>query len=72
MHTQAGFKWTRDWSAGTVRSRSLQSVLVEAGAPRFIEFLSLDVEGFEWEVLRGFDFDTYTFGALAIEHNTDA
>jgi FkbM family methyltransferase len=36
--------------------RTLDDVLIEAGAPRQLDFLSIDVEGHELEVLRGFDF----------------
>jgi FkbM family methyltransferase len=36
--------------------RTLGSLLEEAGAPRPLDFLSVDVEGHEVEVLRGFDF----------------
>jgi len=35
--------------------RTLDSVLEEAGAPAHFDFLSIDVEGHEIEVLRGFD-----------------
>jgi hypothetical protein len=35
--------------------RTLDSVLTEAGAPAQFDFLSIDVEGHEIEVLRGFD-----------------
>jgi FkbM family methyltransferase len=35
--------------------RTLDSVLTEAGAPTRFDFLSIDVEGHEIEVLRGFD-----------------
>jgi FkbM family methyltransferase len=35
--------------------RTLDSVLTEAGAPERFDFLSIDVEGHELEVLRGFD-----------------
>ena len=35
--------------------RTLDSVLEEAGAPAGFDFLSIDVEGHELEVLRGFD-----------------
>nr|QGT50062.1 hypothetical protein Helico4rc_1820 [uncultured Helicobacter sp.] len=38
-----------------------------------IDFMTLDVEGGEMEVLRGIDFDKYTFSVMTIEHNyTDA
>jgi FkbM family methyltransferase len=35
--------------------RTLDSILAEAGAPEQFDFLSIDVEGHEIEVLRGFD-----------------
>jgi FkbM family methyltransferase len=48
---------------------TLADVLQRAGAPSFIHFLSLDIEGAELEALRGFPFDKYRLGALAVEHN---
>jgi FkbM family methyltransferase len=36
--------------------RTLDAILLEAAAPAPIDFLSIDVEGHEIEVLRGFDF----------------
>jgi hypothetical protein len=39
-----------------VPARTLNSILAEAGAPQPIDFLSIDVEGHEIEVMRGFDF----------------
>ncbi len=48
---------------------TLGDILQRAKAPRFIHFMSLDIEGAELEALRGLPFDTYTFGAMAIEHN---
>src|SRR5579862_2381957 len=41
-----------------VKVTTLDKVLREAGAGR-IDFLSIDVEGHEIEVLRGFDFEKY-------------
>jgi FkbM family methyltransferase len=35
--------------------RTLDEILVEAGAPRTIDFVSIDVEGHELDVLDGFD-----------------
>lgn len=46
-------------------------ILDEAGAPAFIHFLSVDVEGAELEALRGIPFDKYRFGAIALEHNDE-
>ena len=38
-----------------VQVRTLDSILAEAGSPTSFDFLSIDVEGHEIEVLRGFD-----------------
>lgn len=39
----------------TVPVRTLDSILMDAGSPAGFDFLSIDVEGHEIEVLRGFD-----------------
>jgi FkbM family methyltransferase len=53
---------------GTERVKiiTLDKVLSEAGATR-IDFLSLDVEGHEIEVMRGFDFKKYRPALILIE-----
>jgi Methyltransferase FkbM domain len=48
---------------------TLSDILERAKAPRFIHFLSLDIEGAELEALKGFPFDKYQIGALDVEHN---
>lgn len=48
---------------------TLGDILDRAKAPRFIHFMSLDIEGAELEALRALPFERYTFGAMAIEHN---
>jgi len=53
----------------TVTTKKLTTILEEANAPRFIEFLSLDTEGSEYEILNSHDFDKYTFGYICVEHN---
>lgn len=55
----------------TIKSRLLVDILKENNAPEFIEYLSLDTEGTEYEILRTFDWDSYRFGCLTIEHNRD-
>jgi len=47
---------------------TLGDILERAKAPRFINFMSMDIEGGEFEALKGFPFDKYKIGALAIEH----
>jgi len=54
----------------TVPARTLSSVLDEAGAPE-IDFLSLDVEGFEPDVLRGLDLARHAPRWILVETDND-
>lgn len=46
------------------------TMLIEAAhAPLEIDYLSIDVEGHELEVLDGMDFDRWQVGLITIEHN---
>ncbi len=47
---------------------TLGDILERAKAPRFIHFMSLDIEGAELDALKGFPFDNYQIGAMAVEH----
>ena len=49
------------------KSATLNSLLVKANAPTLIDFLSLDVEGAELDVLKGIDFTKYNFKYMVIE-----
>jgi FkbM family methyltransferase len=50
-----------------IKARPLADVLKAHRAPKRIDYLSLDVEGFEFEILRLFPFSEYEFGCLTIE-----
>jgi FkbM family methyltransferase len=50
-----------------IQARTLNSILIEAKAPNRIDFLSLDVEGSELEVLKGVNFESYTFSIICVE-----
>mmetsp|Transcript_9338 Transcript_9338/g.15384 ORF Transcript_9338/g.15384 Transcript_9338/m.15384 type:complete len:312 (+) Transcript_9338:36-971(+) len=51
----------------TLRTTTLTTILDFAQAPKVMEYLSLDVEGAEYLVLKGLDFHKYTFLAITIE-----
>ena len=52
-----------------VQTLSLTDLLDKNNAPTFIEYISLDTEGSEYEILKNFKFDKYIFGLIDVEHN---
>ena len=52
-----------------VVSITLNDLLDKYNAPAFIEYLSLDTEGSELEILQSVDLTKYVFGWIDIEHN---
>ena len=74
IHAELGIHKDRLHSTTTIlkhsfKTRTLQSVLEECSAPKRIDYMSLDVEGSEFEVLRVFPFEVYAFKCISIEHN---
>lgn len=64
-----GKEATRGAETVELETRTVTEILDEARAPRFIHYMSLDIEGAELEALKGLDFSRYRIGALTIEHN---
>jgi FkbM family methyltransferase len=52
-----------------VETVSLTDLLRQYGAPRVIDYLSLDTEGSELEILNSFAFDDYRIRVITVEHN---
>jgi len=50
-----------------VQSTTLTKILDEVSAPNLIDFFSLDVEGFEDQVIKGINFNKYNFKYFLIE-----
>lgn len=48
---------------------SLTEMLDYHGAPAEIDYLSIDTEGSEYDILRSLDFDKYKFNIITCEHN---
>ncbi|MCS6320057.1 MAG: FkbM family methyltransferase [Nitrospira sp.] len=52
-----------------VETISLNELLQEHGAPAEIDYLSIDTEGSELDILSAFDFDRYRIKIVTCEHN---
>ena len=52
-----------------VQTISLLDLLVKNMAPKVIDYLSIDTEGSEFEILNAFDFMKYVFRVITVEHN---
>lgn len=53
----------------SVETISLTDLLIENNAPKVIDYLSIDTEGSEFEILNAFDFDQFEFKVITCEHN---
>ena len=60
---------TASTEAPIVRCAPLQTLLAEAKAPYTIDYLSVDIEGLEFDVLEAFNFAAYMVKLITVEHN---
>ena len=65
MHAEA----RKDGVTYDVATVSLADLLAEHGAPPEPDFLSIDTEGSELEIVQAFDFKRYPFKVITCEHN---
>lgn len=52
-----------------VTTISLRDMLIKHDAPKNIDYLSIDTEGSEYEILKDFDFNEYNIKVITVEHN---
>jgi FkbM family methyltransferase len=55
----------------TVETISLYDLFKAHNAPKTIDFISIDVEGGEYDILKPFPFDEYRFEFMCVEHMTE-
>lgn len=48
---------------------TVNTLLGKHNAPQYIDYLSLDAEGAEYEIIRVMDFSRYVFRTITVEHN---
>lgn len=65
----AHWKTRRTGVTYEVATVSLVELLDFHNAPKVIDFLSIDTEGSEFEILNAFDFGRYSFRTIVCEHN---
>lgn len=54
---------------GDTKCDTLDNILTNSGSPKTIDYISLDIEGLEYEVLSSFDFSKWDVKLWTIEHN---
>jgi len=59
----------KEVSTYKVQTVSLEDLLEENNCPNKIDYLSIDTEGSEYEIIKNFDFSKYNISCLTIEHN---
>lgn len=52
-----------------VNTISLNDLLMKYNSPKIVDYLSIDTEGSEYDILSGFDFSKYVFNVITVEHN---
>ena len=62
-------KFRKSGKTYDVKSISLNDLLEKYDAPMHIDYLSIDTEGSEFEILNHFDFSRHTFKVITCEHN---
>lgn len=50
-----------------VKTKTLETILIENKSPKIIDYLSLDVEGAEFDVFKNFNFNNFKILSLTIE-----
>jgi hypothetical protein len=59
----------KDGISKKIITTTLDLLLDKGNAPSIIDYLSLDVEGNEYNILKNFPFEKYNFRIITVEHN---
>lgn len=70
IEKKLGFETFYD-SKEEVYSKNIKTIFIENNVPASIDFMSIDIEGLEIEILENIDFNQFSFKMICIEHNYD-
>jgi hypothetical protein len=65
-HKEKGKTYEKSFKVLTI---SINDLLDLYNAPNQIDYLSLDTEGGEYEILKSVNWEKYSFSAITVEHN---
>lgn len=68
-HTDKRNAYANEFGKATLQTISLHDFLSKHNAPRKIDFLSIDTEGSEFDILNMFPFDEWEIKCITVEHN---
>lgn len=68
-HADKRDAYRRAGNVSTMTTISLNDLLLKLGAPRSIDYLSIDTEGSEFEILSTFPFSEWNVRLITVEHN---
>ena len=69
QHERAGRRSGGALEEVVVETISLNDLLLEAKAPKCIDYMSVDTEGSEYKILSAFDFSRWDIRCISVEHN---
>jgi FkbM family methyltransferase len=58
-----------EYRAVHMRTRTISKILDIYNAPYVIDYISIDIEGMEYDILKTFPFDEYHVNTITVEHN---
>lgn len=68
-HANKRSAYANEFGKAVLQTISLHDFLVKHNAPRKIDFLSIDTEGSEFDILNTFPFDQWDIKCITVEHN---
>ncbi len=69
MHAAVRAAYKEERNTITLDTISLHDLLISLGAPKEIDYISIDTEGSELEIIESFPFDQWDVKTLTVEHN---